>query len=840
MRRFFACVLLLAATAHAELFPFSMPWDDASANLTNLSSWNHKPAGKFGPVRVEQGHLFAGSERIRFLGVNIVFGAAFPTRDEADKMAARLARFGINAVRFHHLDSRPAPDGLLQKDMKTLDPAQLERFDYFVSALKREGIYSNINLHVGRKYPGFADWGDDTPKYWKGVDLFFPPMIAMQKDYASSLLHHRNPYTGNRYAEESAVALVEINNENGLIREWQQGNLDGMTEPYLGELNRRWLSWLKKRYRNSAGLRAGWGGRERELGRDMLGERINVRGSESGWNLQLQGGAQAQLEEEESGALRLDLQKSGNENAHIQLHQGQLNLKGEEPYTLGLRLRADRPMKLAVTVMQGHAPWQRLWSQEISVTEDWQSWRPTFALIKAEENARFTITGMGQKQGKLWLGGVTLQPGGILGLRPGEGLDSDTISVPKTSDFASLTPQGQRDWLTFLWETEAAYWQGMHAYLRDELGVKAPIIGTQVSYSPAPIQGALDVVDGHAYWQHPRFPGKPWDGENWQISNSPMAGVSTGGTIPDLALRRVPGKPFVVTEYNHPAPSLYQAEALPLIAAWGAMQDWDGVFVYSYGSHTRNLNPGWISGYFDSQANPVKMASLISSAALLRRGDVTAPPARMGAVADTPRWIEAMRMTGKLAGADALGAARTSALYGPVSLAGETTVRSTELNWGATSTIDTLRSKAVIGARAGVISLSGLDFELLDSQKWGVLSATVLEGKDFATPGRILLSALGRVENTGQKWRDDKKTSLGRDWGQAPVLAEGLAARIVLPVAANRVDVWALDERGNRREALPVSGSDHAVIELDARYRTLWYEVVIHPAGLSTLWRSLW
>ena len=160
MRYWFACALLLTAIARAELFPFVMSADDAGPVQVDISSWNHKPAGKLGFVRAENGHLYAGAERIRFLGVNVVFAGAFPEHGEADKTAARLARFGINAVRFHHLDTRPAPDGLLQKDMKTLDPAQLDRFDYFVAALKRHGIYSDINLHVGRKYPGFADWGD--------------------------------------------------------------------------------------------------------------------------------------------------------------------------------------------------------------------------------------------------------------------------------------------------------------------------------------------------------------------------------------------------------------------------------------------------------------------------------------------------------------------------------------------------------------------------------------------------------------------------------------------------------------------------------------------------------
>ncbi|MDR3413803.1 MAG: carbohydrate binding domain-containing protein [Formivibrio sp.] len=836
------CIGLLALVSlHAgagELFPWQMPWDDASANITSLSSWNAKPAGAQGFVRAEGGHLYAGSQRLRLLGVNIVFGSASPSREDADRIAARLARFGINIVRFHHMDSSPVPNGLLQKDLRTLDPAQLDRFDYFVSALKREGIYSDINLHVGRNYPGFAGWGESTPKYWKGVDNFYPAMIALQQDYARDLLTHRNPYTGNRYVDEPAVALVEINNENGLLREWRSGSLNEMTEPYRAELMRQWQAWLGQRYASTAQLRAAWGVVDEPLGTEMLTDMRNVRGGERGWNLQLVGGAQAVLDAGESLSTQLSMARPGTEAWHIQLHQNGLGFVADRPYTLALRVKADRPMTLGITAMQAHAPWQRLWGQTLVVGEQWQTLRYTFAPNQSDNVARLTLTGLGLETGKLWIEDASLKPGGLLGLKPDEALEKGTVAVVGNGDFLNRTAAGQRDWLQFLWDTEINYWTGMQHYLHQGLGARMPIIGTQVSYSPSAIQGLLDVVDGHAYWQHPRFPGKPWDMDNWHIDNSPMAGIATGGTLPDLALRRVPGKPFVVTEYNHPAPSLYQAEALPLLAAYGALQDWDGFFVYSYGAHQKVWNPGFINNFFDSLANPVKLTSLIASAALLRRADVASPG--LPSVKPTPsaRWIEAMRRGHLMPSAEDTGVARTEALVRPVSMDSAAVdpqplpVRSVtgELVWGVnggrTVTINTPKSKGLIGGKAGRIDLDGVSMELLEARNdWGVLLATVMTGKNFSSPGRILLTALGQMENTGQTWLDDKKTTLGRNWGRAPVLVEGIGARVVLPVPAHRVHAWALDERGNRREAVPVLGNAQASLEIGERYHTLWYEL---------------
>ena len=67
----------------------------------------------------------------------------------------------------------------------------------------------------------------------------------------------------------------------------------------------------------------------------------------------------------------------------------------------------------------------------------------------------------------------------------------------------------------------------------------------------------------------------------WDVKNEPMAGAPDGGTLPGLAAQRVAGKPFLCTEYNHPAPNTYSAETFPLLCAFAALQDWDGVFAFS-------------------------------------------------------------------------------------------------------------------------------------------------------------------------------------------------------------------------------------------------------------------
>jgi hypothetical protein len=114
------------------------------------------------------------------------------------------------------MDNQATPGGIWDKDMKDLDPGQLDKLDWLIYQLKIHGVYSNINTHVSRNYPG-SDYDIDQFHYGKSIDQFYRPYIEMQKDYAKKLLTHKNPYTGNTYANEPAVAFVEVNNENSLF-----------------------------------------------------------------------------------------------------------------------------------------------------------------------------------------------------------------------------------------------------------------------------------------------------------------------------------------------------------------------------------------------------------------------------------------------------------------------------------------------------------------------------------------------------------------------------------------------------------------------------------------------
>ena len=268
-----ACISGTATGLAAGLFPFVLPWDDASPGITDLGARQRKPAGQEGFVRIQDGHLFVGKERWRIFGVNVAFGANFPSHADAEKVAARMAKFGINCVRFHHMDMQASPGGIWKKDLKTFDPEQLDRLDYFIAELKKQGIYSDLNLHVSRTYPDRPkSEKEGNPNYDAGVDNFSTPLIALQKGYARELLNHTNPYTGKNYLEEPAVALIEINNENALLWTWNNGKLDQAAAPYRAELSELWLRWLQEKYGDASKLAAAWSAGARVAGPELISQ----------------------------------------------------------------------------------------------------------------------------------------------------------------------------------------------------------------------------------------------------------------------------------------------------------------------------------------------------------------------------------------------------------------------------------------------------------------------------------------------------------------------------------------------------------------------------------------
>ncbi len=261
----FALPLLLAGVAFAQQpawQPFVMDWQHNAGALSGVSSLLDAPAGKDGFIAVRSGHLARpNGRRFRIWGVNISGPGNLIPKESMPAVAEHLASFGVNCVRMHFMD-RPAPLGILdasRSDTRTLDPAQMDRLDFFIAELKKHGIYVDLNLNVARGYkPGDGVRDAELLGFAKAITYFDPRILFLEHEYAKQLLTHFNPYTKSEYRNEPAVLLVELVNENSIVESWAAGRLAGkatrknpgtwtdIPASYEQELTALYHAWLAK------------------------------------------------------------------------------------------------------------------------------------------------------------------------------------------------------------------------------------------------------------------------------------------------------------------------------------------------------------------------------------------------------------------------------------------------------------------------------------------------------------------------------------------------------------------------------------------------------------------
>lgn len=874
-------VLALACGLQAQTIPFVLPWNDATPGLTDFSSLN-APISTNRVATGTNGHFVVNGQRVRFLGVNFAGDSPFMPTNKADAVAARLAKFGINSVRFHHMDASWAYNGGLLAYTSTtstnFNAAQLERVHYVVSRLKAHGIYSDINLLVGREYRSADGLGPEVAAMdWKDAHIlgyFYDPALALHKDFATKLLTPTNRFTGLPLAKDPAVAFVEIINENGIIQKWLDGGLDRLPTRYATNLQSRWNTWLVARYTNETAMLAAWNVINQSLGTNLLsnGAFSNALTSWVGEQHFNARAAFTRTYDFSSGqtSAKIAVTNADTTGWYIQFNQPGLKLTSNQAYTVSFWAKSSPATNADVSVMQAHADWLGLgYSRSLGLTTNWQQFTNTFQSSATDTNARVNFGNMGDKPATFWFADVRLQAGGQIGmLPPGTSLAAGTVPNPvHAGNGYTGTQEARRDWLRFLRDLEYNYYDTMVAYLRTNCGYTGLIFGTIMANSPATVQSRLDVIDGHAYWQHPQFPGTPWDPVNWFQPNISMVNtLGDDNTLAGLARQRIKGKPFTVTEYEHPSPNYYGAESPLLLAAYAGLQDWDGLWLFAYGPGNDMVATGYVRSYFEIAQHPTKMANLLLAANLFRRGDVRpalqefsmalAPERELDLLQNTWAWnlfnSSQLGVPGKLAFTSRLSTSAGTNAPGltnpPAAPPGNVLTSDTgELVWNLSQpgqgrvTFDTARTKAIIGfADNQSTTLGPLTLRPGTTQLgWCTLGATLTRGEVFTNDCNMIAVASGWWENTGQVWTDTSKTSLGNQWGHAPVLTEVVPFTLTLPVATNYVQAWSLDERGQRKASLALSGNaTNTTLTITTTAGSIWYELDVARWTTSfDLWR---
>jgi len=224
-------------------------------SLLDLRTLNEGEAGESGFIgRSPDGDFIDGRGRpIRFWAVNTSLHSRHGM-EELARHARWLAKRGVNMVRFHG-QLCPKNDGskVTDVDRKAVDDCWK-----LVAAMKKEGIYTTISPYWAVSCDVKPSWNVDGFPKGKPMALLFWDETLQQgyKAWVKALYTEPNPYTGIPLAEDPAVAILQIQNEDSILF-WSTQQVQGEQRRKLG---RQFADVLKASYGSLEKAKAAWGG----------------------------------------------------------------------------------------------------------------------------------------------------------------------------------------------------------------------------------------------------------------------------------------------------------------------------------------------------------------------------------------------------------------------------------------------------------------------------------------------------------------------------------------------------------------------------------------------------
>lgn len=240
------------------------PANSNGPSAIGMEDWIEAPAGKHGGVRaVGDRFEFEDGTRVKFWGVNNGNSNYLDNRQPRSKeqlrqFARHYRKYGVNCTRQHKFAENTG--GILGDSVLEFVPEKLDAFDYYLHQLKEHGIYYGFShvfhLRLGPKdrdrVLAFDEIGNTTGlKFARDIqDLHIEQTVR--------LLNHRNPYTGMRYADDPALAFVEMHNEDNLYWPNVQERING-APTYKKLICKMFSDWLRDKYGDHDGLVKAWG-----------------------------------------------------------------------------------------------------------------------------------------------------------------------------------------------------------------------------------------------------------------------------------------------------------------------------------------------------------------------------------------------------------------------------------------------------------------------------------------------------------------------------------------------------------------------------------------------------
>jgi len=398
--------------------------------------------------------------------------------------------------------------------------------------------------------------------------------------------------------------------------------------------------------------------------------------------------------------------------------------------------------------------------------------------------------------------------------------------------------------IRFLSSIETGYFKTMHDFMRS-IGVKYPLVGSNM---PIPLLGMLrnnatmDFICSNDYWDHPQV----WKiNNNWDnILHAPFHNRSqlknpNASIIQNKSYFRVAGKPYLITEWNHCYPNEHVLEGVPLIAAYGALQGWNGILQFDFNLHTLGVDR--IRNYTLS-VQPEDIAQWVIAAPLFLRGDVKTAPGLLveGITEDQlnniPNYSTMLeknyqlpfitRVAKSFDGKSTGDYDQYSKFFSPES--GLIRSETGELLLNSKTGYFTIDAPKIQGA-TGFIGGTAYDFPLFSCQVSNThasVFAVSADGNDLVSSQRFYLVVTGPAKMKDQSYEPTR--NILKNIGEGQVLTQVIDGTITFKkVGGKKIQVYPLAINGSKGKPLPIKKAKgtSGIFNLN-QGRTLVYEVV--------------
>ncbi len=245
--------LLVNHFSEKDSWPFEPAPDkyDPKA-LLDLRYLNEKVAGESGFIQLssdKEDFVLGNGQSIRFWAVNSEIWQK--DRTKMKDQARFLAKRGVNLVRWHGQIAPKSPTSQLTE----IDSQAREQLWQYVAAMKQEGIYVTLSPYFANALKIQPSWGFDSDRTSMNGLLFFDPELQKAyKGWLKALLEPVNPYTGIALKDETAIALIQLQNEDSLLF-WTVDQIKGKD---LELLKQKFGNWLNPKYGSFSQVQQAW------------------------------------------------------------------------------------------------------------------------------------------------------------------------------------------------------------------------------------------------------------------------------------------------------------------------------------------------------------------------------------------------------------------------------------------------------------------------------------------------------------------------------------------------------------------------------------------------------